>query len=229
MKRLLSKKGMTLVELIVVIAIIAILMAIVIPIFSTSSSYEKEARENARAFYSNVQQILVEEKFKDTKFSSDGSDAKYTIVYVVVNNEESNIDDRITVYVSCQNDDSKITHLTSGEGFSVKFDTFDSDFRKINTADKSDTLYEFGNSLKKLLSSNNDNCFYYAVIDSKYRVASAYFSRHARYEDLKEGNNFSKDVRVTTSSEEFIVGAYPYSLCLEGEDIFRDPNEQATG
>lgn len=234
MKRLFSKKGMTLVELIIVIAIIAILLAIIIPIFSTSSSYEKEARENARAFYSNVQQIMVDEKFKETVLNekSINNDAtatkdndKYTLIYAVVNADASNIDDRITVYVAFQNADTEIEDTSPG--FRIKTFGDVSSFHKIDTTDTStDKLKEFGNSLKKLLSSNNDSCYYYAVIDNKYRVASTCYSRYADYSSLN-GNTFSKDERVTDGSEEYIVGAYPYFLCSQNEHLFRDPNEKA--
>ena len=216
MKRLLSKKGMTLVELIIVIAIIAILMAIVIPIFSTSSSYEKEALENSKAFYSNVQQVLIEEKFKGTVLNSTGTkNAKYTLIYAEVE-ESGDSSGRISVSVAYQNDETKVTN--ESPGFKIAgFDT-------LNEITTSDALYEFSNSLKKMLSASNYKCYYYAVIDDSYRVASTYFSRYAGYDALNE-NNFSEDYRVSYKSEEFIVGAYPYFLSEQGKPFFRDPNE----
>ena len=238
MKRLLSKKGMTLVELIVVIAIIAILMAIIIPIFSTSSSYEKEARENARAFYSNVQQILVDEKFKGTVLSKKSiidkeetakDNDKYTLIYAVVDENATDANDRIIIKVAFQNAEIE----EDSPGYKIKTFGDESSFHTIDTEDKTDkkdedVLKEFGKSLKKLLSANNDSCYYYAIIDNKYRVASTYYSRYADYDSLN-GNKFSKDERVTNGSEEFIVGAYPYNLCVEEQDIFRNPNEQVAG
>ena len=66
MKKLLKKQGFTLVELIVVIAIMALLLAILIPSLSTQQSFEQEVRENARAFYSNIQELMVDEKLNGT-------------------------------------------------------------------------------------------------------------------------------------------------------------------
>lgn len=217
MKRLLSKKGITLVEIIVVIAIIGILTAIVVPLLSNTSSFEKEALENSRAFYSNVQQVLIEEKFKETVLNSTGTkNAKYTLIYAEVKDESGDPSSRIRVSVAYQDDETKITN--EFPGFKIAgFDT-------INEITMSDTLYEFSNSLKKMLAANDYKCYYYAVIDDNYRVASTYFSRFADYDALS-GNNFSEDQRISYNSEEFIVGAYPYSLSEKGKPFFRDPNE----
>jgi len=56
MKKLLNKKGFTLIELIVVIAIIAILAAILIPALADYIDAANEARDqaNARSFYSEL-------------------------------------------------------------------------------------------------------------------------------------------------------------------------------
>lgn len=216
MKKLLSKKGITLVEVIVVIAIIAILAAIIVPNMSATSSYQQEARESAKSFYSNVQQALIEEKFKGTRLSDDenaAANAKYTLIYAVVDDSYA---DKIAIYMSYQEDDTQVEE--NWPGFRVKtFGSLASDFTEI-TADPTNKFYELGNTLKKLLAANNENCFYYAVIDSKYRVTSTYFSRSADYSVLN-GGSFSKDERIG----EYIVGAYPYNLGSQWQNLFRDP------
>lgn len=218
MKKLLSKKGITLVEVIVVIAIIAILAAIIVPNFSVTESYQKEARELAKSFYSNVQQVLIEEKFKNT--SSDISDNKYTLIYVEVKNSTTDIDDKITIYMAFA-DGTKVSELPWGQGFKATFGDFDSDFQMINTFDSTDNFYELGNTLKKLLAFNNEDCFYYALVDNKYRVCGTYFSRSADYSVLS-GKNFSGDERIG----EYIVSSYPYSLSSQWQEIFRDPTQK---
>ena len=56
MKKLHSKKGFTLMEMLIVVAIIAILVAIAIPTFSSSLTKAKQAADNAnvRAAYSEA-------------------------------------------------------------------------------------------------------------------------------------------------------------------------------
>lgn len=227
MKKLLNKKGITLVEVIVVIAIIAVLAAIIVPNISATSSFQQEAKESARAFFSNVQQVLIEEKFKGTRLSSNASataNDQYTLIYAVVDNSQSDADDIISIYIAYQNDAAQIEE--NWPGFRIKtFGSFDSDFQEINTEDSTDRFYEFGKTLKKLLSSNQQDCYYYAVIDSKYRVVSSYFSRSADYNVLN-GKNFSKDERVKHNGVEYVVGAYPYNLCSQWQNIFRNPNEK---
>ena len=66
-KRLIKKQGFTLVEMIVVVAIIGILLGIVIPMFNTNDAIIRAAKEKARAFYSNVQELMVDEKLAGTE------------------------------------------------------------------------------------------------------------------------------------------------------------------
>lgn len=78
-----TKKGFTLVELVIVIAVIAILSAILIPTFGNVISEAKEnaAQEDARTAY---QQFLMDHKDEDVVTSKN-----YT-AYILVDAEESN-------------------------------------------------------------------------------------------------------------------------------------------
>lgn len=78
-----TKKGFTLVELVIVIAVIAILSAILIPTFGNVISEAKEnaAQEDARTAY---QQFLMDHKDEDVVTSKD-----YT-AYILVDAEETN-------------------------------------------------------------------------------------------------------------------------------------------
>lgn len=213
MKRLLNKKGFSLVELLVVIAIIAIILAIIIPNLSTGSSHEQEARENARAFYSNVQQAMVQEKFNETLLNDDSTknaNKKYTLIYAevtTVNGTQSK------VQIAFTDDDLKAKTTPA-----VNFSTL------TEYSNAEDKLYEFSETIKKLLQTNKHDGYYYALVDDKYRVVSTYYSMEGKIDDLN-GATFKKDFRAAKSGgSEYIVGAYPYSLSFEGREVFVDPN-----
>ena len=75
MKRL-NKKGFTLAELLIVVAIIAVLVAIAIPIFTSQLEKAREATDaaNIRAAYTEVQTaVLTGEKTGKAEIQEDGS------------------------------------------------------------------------------------------------------------------------------------------------------------
>ncbi|MBD5114219.1 MAG: type II secretion system protein [Ruminococcaceae bacterium] len=199
MKRLLKKQGFTMVELIVVVAIIGIMLGIVVPLLTTSSAREREAKENARAFYSNVQELIVEEKLNGTALGGD-----YTLIYA---------------HVEPQPGVSTVPKITVSKANGM----FVSSFRPALTPDEiaaGDDWEEFSNSLKKLLSANDQgiDVYYYAVIDDKYRVVVSYYSQ-GKYEDIA-GETFTSDCRV--GSDNILTGAYPYNRCNSTDKVFID-------
>lgn len=64
-----AKKGFTIIELIVVIAIIAVLMAVVLPFLNNENSRKKEANSAAKDFYSGVQMVMSKYSFFDGDLS----------------------------------------------------------------------------------------------------------------------------------------------------------------
>lgn len=220
MKKLLKKQGFTLVELIVVIAIIAIMLTMLIPSLSTGQSYEQEARENARAFYSNVQGLMIGEKLNGTKLNDDShvKNSPCTLIYAhVVPSATSTLADT-DVYVIYGNDITTVKAGTPAD---------------INDGDHPITsLQEFAGSLGKILSASEDEGHYYALVDDKYRVVYTYYSRDLDFDMMKSGT-FQKDYIIKTSDgEEHYFGAYPFSMNLDTEkwrwkNIFPEPGDIA--
>lgn len=203
MKRLLKKQGFTLVEMMVVVAIIGIMLGIVVPLLTTSSAREREAKEKARAFYSNVQELIMDEMLSNTALSD-----PYTLIYATVSSQAgTSAAPSIKVY-------------TAGADHIADFEPTVT----LTEIAAGDALEEFSNSLKKLLSSNDQeiDVYYYAVVEKHevknnsnkitgchYRLVVTYYSQ-GKFEDIAR-QNFSSECRV--GSGNILTGAYPYYQC----------------
>lgn len=218
MKKLLKKQGFTLVELIVVIAIMALLLAMLIPTLSNQQSLEQEVRENARAFYSNVQGLMVDEKLRETVLNSGSAteNSKYTLIYAEVTlSDTATAQTDVSVVFGAD-----ITAIKSGTP------------AKINDEDHPiEKLQEFAGSLNKLLSASNNEGYYYAVVDDKYRVVYTYYSRKVDLDSLKAAT-FVSDYLVKANGEEYFLGAYPFFMNFSSEkwrwkDLLPNPTDIA--
>lgn len=214
MKKLLRKSGFTLVEMIVVIAIIGIMLAIVVPLFSISDGRKDEAREYARAFYSNVQELMMDEKL--AKNPLPGADKKDNVlVCVEVDGNGTSYND-VLIYMSHSSDFS-----FPAPAQLVDADPSDKD-NKVSLADGSEykAYEEFATSLRKLQFGNERSGYYFAVVDYKYRVVCAYFVNAADadtslisvYSTIK-GGAFSDDGILDNR----YAGAYPQELDAENK------------
>lgn len=148
MRKLLKKKGFTFVELIVVLAIMAIMLTMLIPMLSANTALEDEMCDYAKAFYSNVQELMTDERVKGTPLPNTAS---LNFVYVKVS--EGTTSTLADVEVKMGPHTSEPAELEANSPWQ-----------------------EFALGLAKLQKYNNKTLYYYAVVDNKYRVVFTYCS-----------------------------------------------------
>ncbi len=223
-KRLLKKQGFTLVEMIVVVAIIGILLGIVIPMFNTGDAIIRAAKEKARAFYSNVQELMVDEKLAGTELpGKNAGDINIIYVKLEILSDSTVCDAHIYML--------KKTAGVTGESI---LDSPIAECRTNTDIDGDGNEFpnsewkEFAYSLYKILriSDIDDNyadggkqtAYFYAEVDNKYRVVTAYYSLG----DAKKtvGKSFDRECYVKPDSDDLILtGAYPYEKCASGKTM----------
>lgn len=226
MKKLLNRKGFTIVELIVVIAILGLMLAIVIPMLSTADARKNEVREYARSFYSNVQELMIDEKLAKKEYDFPGfytgAKAKYLLVCAEVNEDKTDYNG-VNVYLSIALSKPPAgSTIMFNEPDWLKDTTTDDDKVVLQTPSTVANTYgnytEFATALRKLLLGNERTGWYYAVVDDKYRVVSAYFIEG-------DGSKFT-EVRGKTITNYTLDGNYAgvWPEELMGKKVFELPD-----
>lgn len=206
MRELKRRAGFTLVEVIVVVAIIGIMLAAALPMLNTTDGMKSEAADYAKSFYYNVQSLISEEKFANNPLT----DKSYVLLKVEVTYDETG--KGTGDYVDT---DIEITAVDTSAELAVM--TPIDDYKATGTSVEG-RFTEFGNSLDKLLSVAEKSCVYLALIDSKYRVKETYCYVGSFDEMTSASFQFSAE-RIMGDK---FAASYPVDKDLENAVMFSD-------
>ncbi len=222
-KRLQSRKGFTIIELIVVLGIIAVLSAIMLPMFANSGK-PQEAAAKAKSFYYATQSIFIDYKASNndalvtegyfrfehegtTKYAKDAVAGKNaTYLYVMAHAEPDK--GFTSVELSVSSDDK-----TSVTGYKCMANP---------AVQTSGELLDALNSY----STTDDYGYYYALVDSQCRVLASYWSQDdiGTLSDSGTGSGAFTKPKITFTSNDTIgtsiVGAFPASYSADNVDMF---------
>ena len=211
------------VELIVVIAILGLMLAIVIPMISTTDARKTEVKEYARSFYSNVQELMIDEKLANNPFPDGGTGtAKYLLICAEVNENNGDGYNGVKVHMSFAAAKPTAGNAVMFNNPDLLVDETDDDDKVVISSGYYKGYAEFATSLRKMLLTSERTGWYYAIVDSKYRVVSAYFVEGAESEfnALKGGKTFTDDYVIDNN----YAGVWPAELAAKGKVVFSLPD-----
>lgn len=222
-----NKKGFTLVELIVVIAMIGILTAIILPV-SLNAGKPQAAQAKAKSFYFGAQKVLVEYRTnapeKDTGYLSYVKDgATYTI----------NSGDYLYMYAKAEKNkgftEVGVAKLDApGDGSAANTATGYQQYKFAAVINESSADHSLLDKLNTF-STDDDTGYYYALIDDQCRVVMTYWLEFVDIGYISKATDASAEfskTTITTTSDYMVgdntLGAYPIRYGFDDATMFRE-------
>lgn len=203
-QKLKNKKGFTMIELIVVIAVIAALTAIMIPLMSNNGGIAR-AQAQAKSFYFAAQDIMID--YKSSTHS--GTEGFYSVegksaaaADISTGKEET------FVFLMLETaSEQGLINLTVSVG---------EDYTCLKSDPKTDAALL--GKLNRAMDESTDNGYLYAVIDNQCRVVSSFWTR-GDLDYLISTIIAGTDILFTQMDYigDEVVGAYPAGLALSGQ------------
>ena len=201
LKRLRSQKGFTLVEIIVVVAIIAVMSTVMVISMSPHEERREAARQYAETFFYNTQSVMSEMRSND----------------IALPDEVKN--DSLFLFYAGTSYDKADRKLSVNTGLVDISDSNTLVLLKTYTFPPSDANYStsipYSDSIVKSLNGFEQDGTFLALVDKNYRVKKAYFSQ-ASISTLATANyTFDSDGYISDT----LTGAYPWTEANSGKKM----------
>ena len=222
-----NKKGFTLVELIVVLAMIGVLTAIILPL-SMNAGKPQAAVAKAKSFYFGSQRILIQYRADSpelqTGYLSYKKDAMtYTIntgdyMYICAKAEKNNGFTELKL--------AKLSAPSDGTAANPATGYTQLQFAAEITASSTDhSLLDKLNTF----STDDDYGYYYALVDDQCKVVMTYWTGYDDIDELSRSTDSSPGFTKTSISttgdyyvDSFILGAYPERYAFDDMTLFKE-------
>lgn len=210
-RKLKKRKGFTMVELIIVIAIIGILLAMILPNLLTSNK-DTQGKGFAKEFFYKTQdfvsrQKLVEDPDNLTFASLSVTSFPYIILYAQVAAGGSVSETGMILYKASGNyaagDEAPRSAIDAAASYSAEFKNF---------------MSKFEIDVNSYIAASGYECTYYAIIDRDFRVHAAYWT-DCDWDDLVDGNA-SLLFTDNCINGGYYSCAYPVAFCDPGKNMF---------